>query len=131
MTGRQHDADGVVEERLDTDSLRDRRWGEVVVEDDGQVELTAAELAVGGVSVDEVVADVQVGIVLADDGGDFGGQLDQGAEERPQPDGAAGHVQQRADLRFGQGQPVHDGGDVAEEQFAGGRGADPTSAADE
>ena len=35
VTGRQHDANGVVEERLDTDSLRDRRWGEVVVEDDG------------------------------------------------------------------------------------------------
>jgi len=82
VIGRQHDADGVVEERLNADGLRDRRGGEVMVEDDGQVELTAAELAVGGVSVDEVIADVQVGEMLADGGGDFGGQLDQSKKDK-------------------------------------------------
>lgn len=90
VAGGQQETDGVVEERLNEDSLRDRRRGEVVVEDNGQVKFTSAELAVGGVPVDEVIADVQVGVVLADDGGDFGGQLNQGAEERSQPDGAAG-----------------------------------------
>jgi hypothetical protein len=131
VIGRQQNAHRVVEEWLDMDGVGDRRRGEVVVEDDGEVEFTAAELAVGGVSIDEVVADVQMGMVLTHGGGDLGGQLDEGAEERPQPNGAAGGGQQRTDLRFSQGQPVHDSGDVVDEQVPGRGRVHPASATHE
>jgi hypothetical protein len=85
---REQNLDWVVEQLMNGQGVGHGCGGEVVFEDNGQVEFAAVELGVGGGWVDEVVADHKVGVLVGDQGGNLGGQIDQCAEERPESDGS-------------------------------------------
>jgi hypothetical protein len=131
VDGGQQNLDRVVEQSVNCQSVGDGFRGEVVVEHDGQVEFAAAKLCVGGRGVDEVVADHQIGVLFANQGGHLGGEIDKRAEERPESDGSGMRGGQSLQLHLGQRQPVQDRRCMVDEQLAGRGGLNASAAPDQ
>jgi hypothetical protein len=74
----------VVEQRVEVDPRHDGRRLEVVLEDDGEVELATPDPVEGGDPVHEVVDQPDPGRIAVEDGADLRGQVHQGGQEGPE-----------------------------------------------
>jgi hypothetical protein len=99
----------------DLDVLRWRGRFELVLEHDGDVQLTRCQSGERGGAVDEFVVDhrvlvvEQLGMPCLQQRGQFGGQVHECGEERPESDGAPAESGVLGELRLGEREPSEHG----------------------
>jgi len=125
VCGGQEDAEGVVKERDELDVRRGGFGLEVVFEDDRDVKLGGGEAAQRGGAVDQDVFDhvalaaEERGVACFQSGGEFGGQVDQCGEERPEAYVSGAQAGEVGELGFGKREASDDRVGMLDEQSAG------------
>jgi hypothetical protein len=108
----------------DLDVIGCRVGLELVLEDDGDVQLAVDQTGEGGGTVDEVVVDdlvlltEQIGVAVLQHHRDLGRQVYQGGEEGSETDVAAAQAGEIGDLRLGECEPAEDGLGMLDQQPA-------------